>query len=367
VETIGNLFGLGFVQKFLKKGKKSGGSDGQDIVTFSSVEARAYRSLLLRLNSDFSLSLMTFESLLNFFYGKERKMETPVRPDFGEDVKTSDYRIYRLEHNGKVREIAEPKPELKKKQRQILHWLCARGIGASKYAHGFVRGKSTVTAAKLHTGKNVILKMDIKDFFPSISKQRVLHTLMKEGIEKEIAENIAETCTLNNYLPQGAPTSPFLSNLVAKSLDYRLAGLCRSWAPTFKIYYTRYADDLIFSSNLRKLNHMIPAIMRIVEQEGFKVNHAKTRVLRNSNRQKVLGLVVNDKVNVKRDYWRNLRAEMHQLKLKARNEGKLPSDSLFSNRLAEVTGKAAYIFGVNRERGRQFMREVKEIKKLVAQ
>jgi retron-type reverse transcriptase len=278
---------------------------------------------------------------------------------------SSHYRIYKIKERDKVREIAEPKPELKMKQKQILHWLCSRGIGASKYAHGFVRGRSTVTAAKLHAGKNAIVKMDIKDFFPSISKQRVLHTLLKEGIEKEIAENIAETCTLNNALPQGAPTSPFLANLVAKQMDYRLAGLCRSWAPTFKIYYTRYADDLIFSSNLRKLNHMIPAIMRIVEQEGFRVNHAKTRVLRNSNRQKVLGLVVNDKVNVKRDYWRNLRAELHQLKLKARNEGKLPSDSLFSNRLAEVTGKAAYIFGVNRERGRQFLKEVKEIKRLV--
>jgi retron-type reverse transcriptase len=188
---------------------------------------------------------------------------------------------------------------------------------------------------------------------------------MKEGIEKEVAEEITETCTLNNYLPQGAPTSPFLANLVAKQLDYRLAGLCRSWAPTFKIHYTRYADDLIFSSNLRKLNHMIPAAARIIEQEGFKVNHAKTKVLRNSNRQKVLGLVVNDKVNVKRDYWRNLRAELHQLRLKAQQEGRIPSGSLFSDRLAVVTGKAAYVFGVNRERGRQFLREVKEIKKLV--
>ena len=278
---------------------------------------------------------------------------------------SSHYRIYKIKEHNKVREIAEPKPELKKKQRQILHWLCSRGIGASKYAHGFVRNRSTVTAAKMHTGKNAILKMDIKDFFPSISKQRVLHTLMKEGIEKETADNISETCTLNNYLPQGAPTSPFLANLVAKQMDYRLAGLCKSWEPNFKIHYTRYADDLIFSSSLRKLNHIIPAAVRVIEQEGFKVNHAKTKVLRNSNRQKVLGLVVNDKVNVKRDYWRNLRAELHQLKMKAQQEGRIPSDSLFSDRLAEVTGKAAYIFGVNRERGRQFLREVKEIKKLV--
>lgn len=277
----------------------------------------------------------------------------------------ANYRIYKVKERNKVREIAEPKPELKNKQRQILHWLCARGIGASKYAHGFVRRRSTVTAAELHTGKNVVLKMDINDFFPSISKQRVLHTLMKEGIEKETADNISETCTLNNYLPQGAPTSPFLANLVAKNLDYRLAGLCKSWEPNFKIRYTRYADDLIFSSNLRKLNHMIPAAARIIEQEGFKVNHAKTKVLRNSNRQTVLGLVVNEKANIKRTYWRNLRAELHQLKLKAQQEGRIPSGSLFSDRLTVVTGKAAYVFGVNRERGRQFLREVKEIKKLV--
>ncbi|MFH1422583.1 MAG: hypothetical protein ABIH42_07730 [Planctomycetota bacterium] len=90
---------------------------------------------------------------------------------------SSHYKIYRLKKDGKEREIAEPKPELKSKQKKILHWLCARGIGASKYTHGFVRGKSTVTAAKIHSGKNVVLKMDLKDFFPSISKQRVLHTL----------------------------------------------------------------------------------------------------------------------------------------------------------------------------------------------
>jgi retron-type reverse transcriptase len=277
----------------------------------------------------------------------------------------SHYKIYTVKERDKVREIAEPKPKLKKKQRQILHWLCSRGIGASKYAHGFVRRRSTVTAAKLHTGKNVVLKMDIKEFFPSISRQRVLHTLLKEGIEKEIAEEIAETCMLNNYLPQGAPTSPFLANLVAKQMDYRLAGLCKSWAPTFKIHYTRYADDLIFSSNLRKLNHMIPAVKRIIEQEGFQVNEKKTRVLRKSKRQTVTGIVVNEKPNVKRDYWRNLRAELHQLKLKAQQEGRIPTESLFSDRLAVVTGKAAYVFGINKERGRQFLREVKEITKLV--
>ena len=113
----------------------------------------------------------------------------------------SNYRIYELKRHKKVREIAEPKPELKKLQRQILHWLCARGIGASKYAHGFVRGRSTVTAARLHTRKNVVLELDLRDFFPSISKQRVLHALLKEHIDRATAEEIAEYCTLNNYLP----------------------------------------------------------------------------------------------------------------------------------------------------------------------
>jgi hypothetical protein len=205
-----------------------------------------------------------------------------------------------------------------------------------------------------------VLELDLKDFFPSISKQRVLHALLKEHIEREIAEEIAETCTLNGYLPQGAPTSPFLANLVVKDMDYRLAGLCKSWEPTFKIYYTRYADNLIFSSNLRKLNYMIPAIDLIIRQEAFVLNDAKTKVLRKSNRQIVLGLVVNRKTNVKRKYWRNLRAELHQLKLKAQQRITISSDTL-----AVATGKAAYVFGVNRRRGRQFLKEVREIRKLV--
>ncbi len=272
----------------------------------------------------------------------------------------SNYRIYKLKRHGKIREIAEPKPELKKKQRQILHWLCARGIGAGRHAHGFVRGRSTVTAARLHTRKSVVLELDLKDFFPSIGKQRVLHALIKECIEIDIAEEIAETCTLNGYLPQGAPSSPFLANLTVKQLDYRLAGLCKSWEPTFKIYYTRYADNLIFSSNLRKLNHMIPAIDRIVYAEGFMLNHTKTKVLRKSNRQTVLGLVVNKRPNVKHRYWRNLRAELHQLRLGAQQ-----GDSISPETIAVAAGKAAYVFGVNRRRGKQFLKEVREIRKLV--
>lgn len=270
-----------------------------------------------------------------------------------------DYRVYTIKRHGKVREIAEPKPELKKLQRQILHWLCARGIGAGKYAHGFVRGRSTITAARLHTRKEVVLELDLKDFFPSISRQRVRHALIKEHIKMKIAEEIAEACTMNNYLPQGAPSSPFLANLVAKPLDYRLAGLCKSWQPTFRIFYTRYADNLIFSSNLRKLNHMIPAIQRIVEDENFKLNEAKTKILRRTNRQTVLGLVVNRKPNVKRRYWRNLRAELHQLKLKVQR-----GETVSPETLAVIRGKSAYVYGVNKGRGRQFLRELREMTKL---
>ena len=147
---------------------------------------------------------------------------------------------------------------------------------------------------------------------------------------------------------------------MAKNLDYRLAGLCKSWQPTFKIYYTRYADNLIFSSNLRKLNHMIPAIQRIIEDENFELNDAKTKVLRKSNRQTVLGLVVNRKPNVKRRYWRNLRAELHHLKLEAQQ-----GVSISPEILAVAAGKAAYIFGVNRRRGRQLLREMREIVSLI--
>ena len=266
--------------------------------------------------------------------------------------------------NGEFREICEPRPKLKALQKTILRWLMARQIGPSKYAHAFIKGRSISTNAQVHTNKRVVIRVDIKDFFGSITKEQVLNALRNGGISVEDALRIAEICTLNDrnkaYLPQGAPTSPLLSNLVLKKLDYRLAGLAQNWAERMRnTAYTRYCDDMIFSSRDTKLNMILPIVEKFVNETGFAINRAKTKVLRSGNRQIVTGVIVNEQPNIPRDERRLLRSELHNIK-NALIEGKKTEFNL-----AKLQGKAAFIRGINPESGKKFVQAVDEIKNLV--
>ncbi|MCK6440440.1 MAG: reverse transcriptase family protein, partial [Planctomycetes bacterium] len=254
----------------------------------------------------------------------------------------SRYRVYRIpKARGGFREIMAPDPELKSQQRRILAWLMARRIRPSKYAHGFVKRRSTATHARLHTGRKVIVRIDIKDFFPSITERQVLAALLKEKVPRDVAQRIADVCTVEGRTPQGAPTSPFLSNVVFKRADYRLAGLARKWKAT----YSRYADDLIFSSDSPKLNHIYHAVRAILEDEGYRINEKKFQVCRSGNRQLVTGVVVNTKASLSRTARRILRAAIHN----AREAVIAGNDPPVSLRVLE--GKAAYLSGINREHG----------------
>ena len=263
--------------------------------------------------------------------------------------------------NGDFRTIAEPKRRLKALQRTVLKWLMARGIGASKYAMAFVKGRSIADNAKLHAGKKVVVVVDVKDFFGSITKEQVFHALKKEGINETEVSRIVEICTLDGCLPQGAPTSPLLSNVVFKHVDYRLAGLAKKWENRNPgTAYSRYADDMIFSSNDALFQRrLLPIVEKFLTEEGFIINRAKTKVLRNGNRQMVTGIVVNQKPNVPREERRCLRAELHNIK-----------KSLIENReskfnLSRLQGKAAFIKGINPESGKKFVQEINEIKNLL--
>jgi len=264
--------------------------------------------------------------------------------------------------NGDFRTIAEPKRRLKALQRTVLKWLMARRIGASKYAMAFVKGRSIADNAKLHAGKKVVVVVDVKDFFGSITKEQVFHALKKEGINETEVSRIVEICTLDGCLPQGAPTSPLLSNIVFKHVDHRLAGLAKKWEirnPGTE--YSRYADDMIFSSNDAVFHRrLLPIVEKFLTEEGFVINRDKTKVLRNGNRQTVTGIVVNQKPNVPRKERRRLRAELYNIK-KSLIEGK---ENKFN--LSRLQGKAAFIKGINPESGRKFVQEVNEIKNLLA-
>jgi hypothetical protein len=229
-----------------------------------------------------------------------------------DEPKYNRFYIWKDAEHTKKRWIEAPNDELKNIQEKILYKILYK-FHATKFAHGFVRGKSVVSCAKEHTGKKFVLKIDLKNFFPSITREMVYHSL-RDMINKDNFKYIitaAEMCLLDGRLPQGAPTSPALSNLVMISLDMCLYGIARK----FGCSYTRYADDLVFSSNDETIYKMIPIIKRAIDCFGLVVNEKKVKVLKKHQRQKVTGLVVNSEgqTSVERRKRMNLRAYVHHI------------------------------------------------------
>lgn len=227
--------------------------------------------------------------------------------------------------SGGERIILAPKRQLKALQRKVLHGILEK-LPMTAAAHGFVRERSIVTNARPHVGHKFVLNLDLKDFFPSIHYPRVRGLFVKVGYSFAVASALAMLCTETDREPlkrgektfyvsvgprtliQGAPTSPMLANLLARRLDARLAG----WAAKHQLQYTRYADDLTFSGDdYDTLLRTLDVAQRIITSEGFAVNAKKTRLYRQSGRQVVTGLVVNDKVNTPREMRRTLRAILH--------------------------------------------------------
>jgi len=197
------------------------------------------------------------------------------------------------------------------KIKTLQHWIARHILVKAKLhrcATGFRRGMSIVDNAVRHARRNVVVRIDLKDFFPTITHEQVRRAFEHLGYPYRVANVLANLCTLNGVLPQGAPTSPALANLVCRHLDERLYRLSLTW----KCRYSRYADDLVFSSNNKELPSLIPFIKEVVGDAGFVVNEDKVRVMRRGTQQKVTGLVVNEKPNLSRTKRRLLRAMTHR-------------------------------------------------------
>ena len=224
-----------------------------------------------------------------------------------------EYREFSIPKRSKgVRVIRAPSRELRLLQRRILHRLLDP-LRCHPAATGFEKRQSIVTNALPHIGQAVIVKMDIKDFFPSITDKRVEAYFRKVGWNPEASALLTKLVTLEGRLPQGAPTSPRLSNLVNQHLDARLSALARR----LNAAYTRYADDLTFSfkedspGKVRTLIHITSIILR---EEGYEPHRKdKLYVRRRCDRQVVTGLVVNDHVDLPRETRRWLRAVEHRI------------------------------------------------------
>ena len=217
---------------------------------------------------------------------------------------------------GGTRRITAPVGKLKDIQKCIAIILSPYYL-VPDCVHGFVEGRSVATNASKHIERNYVLNIDLKDFFPTITYTRVMKALMELGFNEEVSDTIARLCTiplwdessqmLRNALPQGSPASPLLSNIVCSSLDQRLMAL----AKRFGLTYSRYADDITFSSNhsvYAKDSAFLQELEDIVKSSGFKINEKKTRLQKKGSRQEVTGLIVGEKINTYRQFTKNLRA-----------------------------------------------------------
>src|SRR5882724_3305629 len=274
---------------------------------------------------------------------------------------------------GRIRLIEVPKPRLKEIQRQILSEILHQ-IPPHPAAHGFVKGRSIRTFVAPHVGRRVVLKMDLEDFFPSLSGARIQAFFRAAGYPEMVADLLGGICTnapppeiwrelgqgidrvqlrearslySRPHLPQGVPTSPALANGCAYRVDCRLRALARSAGAE----YTRYADDLAFSGGEafeKCVERFASHAAAVLLEEGFTMNHRKTRIMRQGVRQHLAGLVVNRRANV-------IRADFDLLKATLTNCIRLGPES--QNREAHpsfqehLRGRVEYVKMVNPAKG----------------
>jgi retron-type reverse transcriptase len=276
--------------------------------------------------------------------------------------------------SGGTRTLSAPHTTLATVQDWVLGTVLAK-LPTEEPAHGFVPGRSTLTNAAPHAGRDVVVNLDLEGFFPSIGFARVRHLFRRLGYSGAVATLLALLCTEcprkrvvyagtpyyvatgPRGLPQGACTSPALSNQIARKLDRRLVGL----ATKLGLTYTRYADDLTFSAGpgfREKVGYLIARVRHVAQDEGFAVNPKKTRVQRPESRQTVTGLVVNAAPAVPRDVVKRVRAILHRAKtegLAAQNRDGHP------NFRGWVEGMIAYIGMAQPDVGRKLRAAFDEV------
>lgn len=214
--------------------------------------------------------------------------------------------------DGDKRKINAPSLSLKIVQRWVLENILYK-IKTSQYSYGFIKGmrkgSPLVYCAEKHKNNLYVLKLDLKNFYPSIKREKVYYAFLNIGYNADVSNLLTNICVVNDELPQGAVTSPYLANLICRKLDFRIAGYCNKR----NIVYTRYADDLAFSCDDRELLRKIYGMVKkIVEDEGFCLNTKKTVFMTPKNHKEVLGITINDSLlKAPKEIKRSIRAMIH--------------------------------------------------------
>ncbi|WP_132052101.1 reverse transcriptase domain-containing protein [Pseudocnuella soli] len=280
---------------------------------------------------EMSLFAKDDKSLLEAFYSAKNYIDladvfeiTPKQFKFHVFMVPGDKKYVQFtlqKKSGGVRNIYAPNGNLKFIQNK-LSYILYKIYKPTFSAKGFVLNESIVSNARLHSGKKAILNIDIKDFFESINFGRVYGLFKSKpfSFNTEIAAELANICCFDNKLPQGAPTSPIVTNMICVGLDKNLQSLAKK----YNLIYSRYADDITFSTDFKFLPQAIAlgklnvvevgeTVKSILIKHGFKINDKKSRIYYHFNRQVVTGLIVNKQVNVSRNYIRNLRGIIHSI------------------------------------------------------
>lgn len=294
---------------------------------------------------------------------------------FRQVSRVSHYLNYTIaKKDGSRRQISAPKPRLKKVQRAILDEILNK-LSIDESAHGFCNNRSILTNAQPHINADVVVNFDLKDFFHSITYPRIWGLFRSLGFSDQLSTILALICSeseqnhvivdgeklclssIERHLPQGAPTSPAITNLICRKLDRRMAGVAKRLGFT----YTRYADDMTFSGDQharKKINALRWQVRAVVKSEDFALHPDKTHIMTNGMRKEVTGIVVNEKPAINRKKLKKFRALLHQIEHHG-PQGKSwgESDDLF----ASIIGYARFVHMVNPEKGRIYLTKVNQL------
>lgn len=252
------------------------------------------------------------------------------------------YRSFNIpKKNGSLREIREPLPNLKEISKWILEEILYK-CEVNKFAKGFVPNRSIRENAYFHRKQELVLSLDIENFFGSIKFGRVFRFFQSLGYTDSLAMLFAKLCTLNGELPQGTPTSPALSNLICTHLDRRLSG----FALKHKMRYTRYADDITFSGVFTP-SKVIWFVKQVLADEKLKLNESKTRIMQRHQQQEVTGIVVNHRLQAPRKVRRDLRQAIYLIEVFGLDSYLSRESKIRANTVQHLMGIANFILFVN--------------------
>jgi RNA-directed DNA polymerase len=255
------------------------------------------------------------------------------------------YREFKIQKkNGKLRTIKEPLPSLKEIQAWILENILYH-IPVSKYAKAYIKGRNLIENVKFHKGKEIVLTLDIKDFFPSINLRMVESVFLSCGYSILISNLLAKLCTLNDELPQGAPTSPCISNIIMNEFDENIGQYCKG----NKIKFTRYADDITFSFSKSSIDPsvLITYVRESLLKLGFNLNEDKVHILEPNCRQIITGIVVNEKFQIPKYKRKQIRQEIFFIRKHGLSEHIQFIRNSKANYLNHLEGKINFALHVN--------------------